>query len=148
MKMLHLRILPAVIVALLSQETVAFSTITSRRSASAGVPSAPRSSTTRQHIQLSAVSHDDGETDRPSRNKSHNPLFAAGLALSIATTLTTTTPAQAYVPSDYASDTVQTVISDLKQSSGNVDATFRAYETVAGIITEGKGVGGMVNYSE
>ena len=57
-------------------------------------------------------------------------------------------PVQAYSDSDYASETVQEVISTLKNNAGNVDGTFKAYETVAEIITEGKGVGGMVNYSK
>lgn len=57
-------------------------------------------------------------------------------------------PVQAYSDSDYASETVQEVIGTLKSNAGNVDGTFKAYETVAEIITEGKGVGGMVNYSK
>lgn len=57
-------------------------------------------------------------------------------------------PAQAYVPSDYASDTVQETLQALKNAQGDVDATFKVYENIAGIITEGKGVGGMVNYSK
>jgi len=57
-------------------------------------------------------------------------------------------PAHAYETTDYASDTVQESLQSLKKSSGNIDETFQTFETIAGIITEGKGVGGMVNYSK
>ena len=57
-------------------------------------------------------------------------------------------PVSAYDTSDYASDTVQEVLQSLKTSSGDEDATFKTFENIAGIITEGKGVGGMVNYSK
>jgi len=66
-----------------------------------------------------------------------------GLAVAIAGA---SLPANAYIPSDYASETVQNAIQDLKAASGNVDETFKVYENIAGIITEGKGVGGQINY--
>ena len=53
---------------------------------------------------------------------------------------------QAYDDSDYASDTVQAAVSSLKRAAGNTADTFKAYEDVAAIITEGKGVGGEINY--
>ena len=76
--------------------------------------------------------------------------LAASLAFALATASTTlpVPPANAYIPSDYASDTVQTAIQDLKSASGNSDETFKVYEGIAGIITEGKGVGGQINYSK
>jgi hypothetical protein len=76
--------------------------------------------------------------------------LAIALTVATATTAITATPqaAYAYIPSDYASETVQTVIQDLKKASGNGDETFKVYESIAGIITEGKGVGGMVNFSK
>jgi hypothetical protein len=43
---------------------------------------------------------------------------------------------------------VQAAVQELTSASGNIDQTFKAYENIAGIITEGKGVGGMVNYSK
>ena len=121
----------------------AFAT-TSQRTKSLGVttaysPRRPNAS------QLLASSNDNEHKLDPNSN----PLLAASLALTIATTaLQPISAANAYVPSDYASDTVQTVIGELKQAAGNEQATFKAYENIAGIITEGKGVGGMVNYSE
>eukprot|EP00339_Tiarina_fusa_P010371 CAMPEP_0117061000 /NCGR_PEP_ID=MMETSP0472-20121206/42437_1 /TAXON_ID=693140 ORGANISM="Tiarina fusus, Strain LIS" /NCGR_SAMPLE_ID=MMETSP0472 /ASSEMBLY_ACC=CAM_ASM_000603 /LENGTH=246 /DNA_ID=CAMNT_0004779445 /DNA_START=101 /DNA_END=841 /DNA_ORIENTATION=+ len=76
----------------------------------------------------------------------HNLVASTILATSLAIAASTPLPAQAYIPSDYASETVQTAIKTLKDASGNVDETFKAYEMIAGIITEGEGVGGMVNY--
>lgn len=49
---------------------------------------------------------------------------------------------------DYASDTVEAAIVSLRESAGNIDQTFSAYESIGDIITEGKGVGGSINYSE
>jgi hypothetical protein len=54
--------------------------------------------------------------------------------------------ALAYSPSDYASETVQAAIGSLQSATGNVEKTFKAYEDIAAIITEGKGVGGDINY--
>ncbi len=78
--------------------------------------------------------------------KVSTPMASAMLATSIM--IATIHPAQAYVPTDYASETVQETVQALKDSSGNIEETFKVYESIAGIITEGKGVGGMVNYSE
>ena len=61
-----------------------------------------------------------------------------------ATTTSTIQPAFAY--DDYASDTVQKAIQTLQNAYGNVDKTFDAYENIAEIIAEGKGVGGSVDY--
>lgn len=72
--------------------------------------------------------------------------LAAGLALAISTASLPVQPASAYIPSDYASETVQTAIKDLKAASGNSKETFNIYEGIAAIITEGKGVGGQINY--
>ena len=55
-------------------------------------------------------------------------------------------PSPAYDPSDYASQTVQEALKSLKDASGDSQLTFKAYENIADIITEGKGVGGSINY--
>lgn len=75
------------------------------------------------------------------------------LSLALVTTLTLSTPlatgttaAYAYDNNDYASDTVQTAIQTLRDAAGNADRTFDAYENIAEIIVEGKGVGGSVDY--
>lgn len=80
--------------------------------------------------------------------KSSNALASTMLATSVLMGAASwnPSPAQAYVPSDYASDTVQEAVQSLKDSSGNAESTFKVYENIADIITEGKGVGGMVNY--
>jgi hypothetical protein len=74
-------------------------------------------------------------------------VLAASLALGAATMINPL-PAQAYVSSDYASETVTSALQTLTQASGNTEETFKAYESIAAIITEGKGVGGMINYRE
>jgi len=73
--------------------------------------------------------------------------IALAVATATATTVTATTKAAyAYIPSDYASETVQKTIQDLKSASGKNAETFTVYESIATIITEGKGVGGMINF--
>mmetsp|Transcript_596 Transcript_596/g.962 ORF Transcript_596/g.962 Transcript_596/m.962 type:complete len:267 (+) Transcript_596:130-930(+) len=81
------------------------------------------------------------------------PIVSTLTALSIFATLSTTplllpntNNANAYEESDYASETVTTVVQRLKSSTGSIDDTFLALEDVAKIITEGKGVGGQLTY--
>ena len=81
------------------------------------------------------------------RKQSAPVALAVSLAVAISTA-STTLPANAYIPSDYASETVTAAIKDLKAASGNAKATFDVYEGIAAIITEGKGVGGQINYSK
>lgn len=75
---------------------------------------------------------------------------SAGAALATATLcgllLTSPAPAVAYDASDYASDTVTAAVQSLKDARGNPELTVKAYENIAEIITEGKGVGGDINY--
>ena len=54
--------------------------------------------------------------------------------------------ALAYDPTDYASETVQSTIKALKDSAGNSEETYKVFEEMNSIITEGKGVGGAINY--
>lgn len=110
-------------------------------------------STTRNSIPAVFASKDDqianplaGESTTTTQQRSTPSVgLAVGLALALSTA-TTTLPANAYIPSDYASETVQTAIKDLKAASGNAKSTFDVYEGIAAIITEGKGVGGQINY--
>jgi hypothetical protein len=81
-------------------------------------------------------------------HKQQNMIYSSVLAASLALGALNPLPAQAYVTSDYASETVTTALETLKQASGNIDETFKAYESINAIITEGKGVGGMINYRE
>lgn len=79
------------------------------------------------------------------------PVVSTTLALSLLLSpliVTTTAPttAVAYDPSDYASETVTAAVKALKDASGNPTDTLNAYQNIAEIITEGKGVGGSVNF--
>jgi hypothetical protein len=100
------------------------------------VPATTSTTTTTTSTKLNA--------HRQLENAVASSLLAASLVVAASSPL----PAQAYSDSDYASETVQEVIATLKQNRGSIDGTFQAYETVGEIISEGKGVGGMVNYSE
>jgi hypothetical protein len=84
------------------------------------------------------------------KQQSNNLVASSILAASLAFAVVSVPlpAAQAYDASDYASETVQTVIQTLKDASGNTEQTFKAFESIAAIITEGKGVGGMINYRE
>mmetsp|Transcript_21503 Transcript_21503/g.46881 ORF Transcript_21503/g.46881 Transcript_21503/m.46881 type:complete len:278 (+) Transcript_21503:105-938(+) len=55
--------------------------------------------------------------------------------------------AKAYDPSDYASETVTAAVSTLKKAEGDAGKSFQAFEEIAAIIAEGKGIGGSVNYN-
>lgn len=72
-------------------------------------------------------------------------ILAASIVIAATNPLLSPT-SHAYDTSDYATETVQQVVKSLKESSGNVEETFKLYESIADIITEGKGVGGMINY--
>ena len=80
------------------------------------------------------------------------PLVSTLAALSIFTTLLSTNinnnynVANAYEESDYASETVTTVVQRLKDTTGNTQETFNVLEDIAKIITEGRGVGGTLTY--
>lgn len=71
---------------------------------------------------------------------------AASLGLALSAAPLSSQPAFAYEESDYASETVTNVVSQLKSTAGDVDRTFSTLEEVAKIITEGKGVGGTLTY--
>ena len=110
----------------------------------------PYSSTRR----MNSIDHSETMTERsrpePSSSSTSSVLpsmvVAGAIWMGVAVSGIAPAPANAYYASDYASETVQTTVKDLKAAAGNVDETFKVYENVAGIITEGKGVGGMVNY--
>ena len=144
-------LLAGVAIVLGSSQVSGFSTTTSARTTSSA-------STTRNSIPALFASKDDqptlianplaGESTATTQQRSTPAAgLAVGLALALSTA-TTTLPANAYIPSDYASETVQTAIKDLKAASGNAKSTFDVYEGIAAIITEGKGVGGQINYSK
>jgi len=99
----------------------------------------------RVSLQANTDSNNNKDILRPIKSS----ITTASLALVLSTipiSTTTTQPAFAYEESDYASETVTNVVSQLKSTSGNVDETFKTLEDVAKIITEGKGVGGTLTY--
>lgn len=69
--------------------------------------------------------------------------LAAALLLSDPTS---SQQAQAYEPTDFASETVTSTLQALKESAGNSEETYKVFEQMNDIITEGKGVGGAINY--
>ncbi len=91
-------------------------------------------------VSLSAQ-HDDDDDD-------HHQLFLASAVLGLVLATTTALPleAPAYEASDYASETVTQAVKSLTDAQGNADNTFSAFEELEAIITEGKGVGGSINY--
>lgn len=138
-------------------------TISSRPSTTIA-KSTRKSKATRIATRLNVISNDSNTNNNNSDTTDSEPLSslsptislgrsAASLALcaSLLVLWSPTvppSPALAYVPTDYASETVQTAIQTLKEASNNnnVDATVKAYENIAEIIIEGKGVGGQINY--
>ena len=58
-------------------------------------------------------------------------------------------PASAYEDYTYSEtndvDTVLNVVQSLKDASGDAAASFKVFESISEIITEGKGVGGMIS---
>lgn len=88
------------------------------------------------------------EQSERARRQTTTTTLAVSFAIAMATASTTlpVEQANAYVPADYASDTVQTSIKELQAAKGNSAETFKVYESIAAIITEGKGVGGQINY--
>jgi hypothetical protein len=72
-------------------------------------------------------------------------LVASTICLS---TLNINSPA-AIAYDDYSdmndADTVEKVVKSLKDASGDAAASFKAFESINEIITEGKGVGGMIS---
>lgn len=97
---------------------------------------------------MSLGSHDEVDATTPNVVSTAKAAAAASLALALATAplLAPAQPAFAYEESDYASETVTEVVSALKSNAGDVDGTFKTLEDVAKVITEGKGVGGMLTY--
>jgi hypothetical protein len=75
-----------------------------------------------------------------------NAVTSAIVASTLALAPLATPPAVAYEDSDYASETVTAVVDSLRNAGSNAEETFKVYENIAAIITEGKGVGGSINY--
>ena len=78
--------------------------------------------------------------------------IALTAAITTATVTATVANANDFIDLDASSslptgeDTVKLVLQDLKDSTGDASKSFKVFETVNDIITEGKGVGGSLNY--
>lgn len=70
------------------------------------------------------------------------------LAAAITVSSSTTNVPIAHADYDNAEDTVETVLQNLKDSTGDSSKTFKVFESISEIITEGKGVGGSLSYSK
>ncbi len=93
------------------------------------------SRTTRASLPLKA--HD---------TKFQNVVTSAIIASTLALSPLAPPPAIAYEDSDYASETVTAAVDALRNSGSDAAGTFKVFEDIAAIITEGKGVGGSINY--
>ena len=107
----------------------------------------------RRHRLSLQKDNNNNEDDINSNSIQHSPIISTVTAASLALTLSltpilTSNPqiVNAYEESDYASETVTNVVSQLKSTAGDVDGTFTTLEDIAKIITEGKGVGGTLTY--
>jgi hypothetical protein len=95
------------------------------------------------------VTSQESEEDDASLHSPGVGRLAASVGLAAALLLsdpTSSQQAQAYEPTDFASETVQSTLQALRQSAGNSEETYKVFEQMNDIITEGKGVGGAINY--
>ena len=98
-------------------------------------------------LEANSDSDDISQTQAPGRSAARNIVAAAALASAVAFSPVLDGPANAYDPSDYASETVTAAVTSLKEAQGDASKSFQAFEEIAAIIAEGKGIGGSVNYN-
>ena len=121
--------------------------LTTTRSVHSSVPS--------QKSQLNAYKHED-----PDKNGKENPFhiisskahstaasiaFGSAILCSTLSITGTIQPSIASAYDDFISEPVQIAIKAVQDANTN-DALVKAYENIAEIITEGKGVGGSINF--
>ena len=99
------------------------------------------------YLEARGDSDDIPETQVSAGHAARNIVAAAALASAVAFSPALDGPANAYDPSDYASETVTAAVTSLKEAEGDVSKSFQAFEEIAAIIAEGKGIGGSVNYN-
>jgi hypothetical protein len=119
-----------------------------QRGVPVSVRSSPLGSTGRtpESLEDSSLTESGGylEPSRRKTNRSLQVLSTAALCSLLLVGSPASTPAYEYT--DYASETVLAAVQSLKDAAGNSEQTFKSYENIADIITEGKGVGGTINY--
>eukprot|EP00591_Stephanopyxis_turris_P009894 CAMPEP_0195517936 /NCGR_PEP_ID=MMETSP0794_2-20130614/11832_1 /TAXON_ID=515487 /ORGANISM="Stephanopyxis turris, Strain CCMP 815" /LENGTH=266 /DNA_ID=CAMNT_0040646819 /DNA_START=12 /DNA_END=812 /DNA_ORIENTATION=+ len=134
-----------VLVLAVVKDTVKFSESFSASSSTlafrSGASSICRSSS--RTASLHAVVNDDSQESK-NQNGMRPLLLASAIAFSQLGAFAQ--PCEAYEANDYASETVTAAVKTLDAAAGNLANSFAAYEEVAKIITEGKGVGGEVSY--
>eukprot|EP00560_Eucampia_antarctica_P002657 CAMPEP_0197832728 /NCGR_PEP_ID=MMETSP1437-20131217/15855_1 /TAXON_ID=49252 ORGANISM="Eucampia antarctica, Strain CCMP1452" /NCGR_SAMPLE_ID=MMETSP1437 /ASSEMBLY_ACC=CAM_ASM_001096 /LENGTH=277 /DNA_ID=CAMNT_0043436267 /DNA_START=84 /DNA_END=917 /DNA_ORIENTATION=+ len=93
------------------------------------------------------MGHNDSQEDNRMLNGSMKAVssLAVAMALTISTSFGNT--ANAYDDYEDATETISTVVSNLKSAAkaGDATATLTEFENIAAIITEGKGVGGSIS---
>ena len=99
------------------------------------------------YLEARGDSDDISEAQVSVGQSARNIVAAAALASVVAFSPVLDCPANAYDPSDYASETVTAAVTSLKDAEGDVSKSFQAFEEIAAIIAEGKGIGGSVNYN-
>ena len=99
------------------------------------------------YLEAKSDSDDISQIQAPGSSAARNIVAAAALASAVAFSPVLDGPANAYDPSDYASETVTAAVTSLKEAQGDVSKSFQAFEEIAAIIAEGKGIGGSVNYN-
>ena len=78
--------------------------------------------------------------------KFQHAVTSAMIASTLALSPLVPSPAIAFEDSDYASETVTSAVDALRNAGSDAATTFKVFEDIAAIITEGKGVGGSINY--
>jgi hypothetical protein len=108
------------------------------------VPSTPRQMIQSHSQRMAQV---PTSTAKPWKNGVASATLASLIAISTLTYNPSISQASVdSVYSDDSTDTVNNVVRQLKESTGDIDASFKAFESINEIITEGKGVGGSLSY--
>lgn len=111
------------------------------------------------HPMDNAVTTINTATTAKVMGKQHQPLSKQILSLTLISMLLLSNPTNTMILStshaydtsassntDYASEVVQDVLQRLQKTYGTIEGTVQVYEDIVAIITEGKGIGGYINY--
>lgn len=102
------------------------------------------------HLQraVGLQAHNDRRSPLAETSKAAASIALCSLLLTASTTAAVVqpSPAFAYEQTDYASETVQTAVKTVTDAVGDTGSLVKAYENIVEIITEGKGVGGEINF--
>lgn len=133
---------------MLPLSTIVFSVMISQTKAFTQIPSLSSPTFQIQRSLQSPLFLSNNEINNDHKKIVNDAKKAFG-ALAIATALTlTTSPAPPAFADDFAGDTVTEMVKTIKTTAGDQEKTFAAFEELAAIITEGKGIGGDVSYGK